>query len=549
VVDSLRALGDVFRNPNLRRLELAWVGSVGGDWSSAVALGVYAYQSGGAAAVGLVGAIRFLPASVVAPFTAILGDRYRRERVMFGSDVLRSLAMAGAAFLVFADGPPGGVYALAGVVSIVSTAFQPAQAALLPSLARSPAELTAANVASTTTESVGTFAGPALGGLLLAATGIGVVFAVTAATFAWSALLVIQIRSVRPGTREAGEARPGLGKDALAGFRTIALEARLRLLVGLYAAQTLVAGALNVLIVVCALDLLEMGESGVGFLNSAVGIGGLAGAGLALALVGRRRLAASLGAGLVLWGAPIALIGIWPEQAVALVLLAVVGIGNTIVDVAVLTLLQRAVSDEVLARVFGVLESLIVGTIGLGSIAAPLLVGGLGIEGALVATGVVLPTLAALTWRRLVAIDATAAVPVERLRLLARIPIFAPLPAPVLEHLAGSLEPTSLGPDEIVVRQGEPGERFFVVAEGEVEVVADGRVLTMIGAGGYFGEIALLRDVPRTASVRTRTGAELLGLDRDEFIGAVTGHPASAEAADAVIAARLGRLRPGLASL
>lgn len=548
-MDSLRALGDVFHNPNLRRLELAWVGSVAGDWSSVVALGVYAYQSGGAAAVGLVGAIRFLPSSIVAPFAAILGDRHRREHVMVVSDLARSLAMAGAALLVFADGPPGVVYALAGLVSIASTSFQPAQAALLPSLARNPAELTAANVASSSTESVGTFAGPALGGLLLAATGAGVVFAVTAGTFAWSALLITQIRASSPESREAGEARPGLAKEALAGFRAIALEARLRLLVGLYAAQTLVAGALNVLIVVCALDLLDMGESGVGFLNSAVGVGGLVGAGLALALVGRRRLAASLGVGLVLWGAPIALIGVWPEQAVALLLLAVVGIGNTIVDVAGLTLLQRAVPDEVLARVFGVLESLIVGTIGLGAIGAPLIVAGFGVEGALFATGAILPVLAAVTWRRLVAIDAAAAVPAERLELLRRIPIFAPLPAPVVEHLAGSLEPASFGPEEIVFRQGEPGERFFVVSGGEVEVLADGHALTTIGAGGYFGEIALLRDVPRTATVRTDTGAELLGLDRDEFITAVTGHPASAEAADAVIAARLGRLRPGLASL
>jgi MFS family permease len=547
-VDSFRALRDVFRNPNLRRLELAWVGSVAGDWSSAVALGVFAYQSGGAAAVGLVGAIRFLPAAVAAPFAAILGDRYRRERVMVASDVVRALAMGSAAFVIFADGPAGVVYGLAGLVSVVSTAFQPAQAALLPSLARSPGELTAANVASSTTESIGSFAGPALGGLLLAATGPGVVFAATAGTFTWSALLVSRIRGGTPAREEAQE-RSGLGKEALAGFRAIALQPRLRLLVGLYAAQTLVAGALNVLIVVCALDLLDMGESGVGFLNSAVGVGGLAGAALALVLVGRRRLAAGLGVGLVVWGAPIALIGVWPSQAAALILLAVVGIGNTIVDVAGLTLLQRAVPDEVLARVFGVLESLVVGTIGLGAIAAPLLVGGLGIENALIATGAVLPILAVLAWRRLAAIDAATEVPAERIELLRGIPIFAPLPAPVIEHLAGSLAPVRLAAGERVFREGDPGDLFFLVAEGEVEIAAGGRVLAKVGPGGYFGEIALLRDVPRTAGATARTDAELFSLERDEFIAAVTGHPASAEAADAVIGARLGQLRPGMASL
>jgi MFS family permease len=548
-VDSFRALRDVFRNPNLRRLELAWVGSVAGDWSSAVALGVFAYQSGGAPAVGLVGAIRFLPAAVAAPFAAILGDRYRRERVMVASDVVRALAMGSAAFVIFADGPAGIVYGLAGLVSVVSTAFQPAQAALLPSLARSPGELTAANVASSTTESIGSFAGPALGGLLLAATGSGVVFAATAGTFTWSALLVSRIRADRPAGEQAREDVSGLGSEALAGFRTIAVEPRLRLLVGLYAAQTLVAGALNVLLVVCALDLLDMGESGVGFLNSAVGVGGLAGAGLALVLVGRRRLAAGLGVGLVIWGAPIALIGVWPSQAAALILLALVGIGNTIVDVAGLTLLQRAVPDEVLARVFGVLESLVVGTIGLGAIAAPLLVGGLGIEGALIATGAVLPILAVLAWRRLTAIDAATEVPAERIELLRGIPIFAPLPAPVIEHLAGSLEPVRVAAGESVFREGDPGDLFFVVAEGEVEIAAGGHVLAKVGPGGYFGEIALLRDIPRTAGATPRTNGELFSLERDEFIAAVTGHPASAEAADAVIGARLGQLRPGMASL
>jgi Cyclic nucleotide-binding domain/Major Facilitator Superfamily len=547
-MQSLRALRGVLRNPDLRRLELAWVGSVAGDWSSAVALGVFAYQSGGAAAVGVVGAIRFIPSAVAAPFAAILGDRYRRARVMLASDTTRALAMSGAAVVVLIDGPAGVVYGLAGLVSVVSTAFQPAQAALLPSLARSPGELTAANVASSTTESVGSFAGPALGGLLLAATGPGVVFAATAGTFAWSALLISRIRAEGPGRPDVPEG-PGLAEEALAGFRAIAAEPRLRLLVGLYSAQTLVAGALNVLIVVMALELLDLGESGVGFLNSAVGVGGLAGAALALGLVGRRRLAGGLGVGLVLWGAPIALIGVWPEPAAALLLLAVVGIGNTIVDVAGLTLLQRAVPDDVLARVFGVLESLVVGTIGLGAIAAPLLVAGLGIEGALVATGALLPVLAALGWRRLVAIDAAAPVPEERLELLRGIPIFAPLPAPAIEHLAHSLLPVRVAAGETVFRQGDPGDRFYVVAEGEVEILADGRPTARLGPGEYFGEIALLRDVPRTAGVAARSDVGLFALERDEFIAAVTGHPASAEAADAVIGTRLGQLRPGLASL
>jgi len=547
LAESLVAFRAVFRNPDLRRIELALTGSVTGEWAYAIALAVYAFDRGGAAAVGLVGLIRFLPAAVSAPFAAVLGDRFRRGRVMVASDVLRALAMAAAAAAILGGAPAGVIYALAGFVSVVSTAFRPAQAALLPSLARTPEELTASNVASTTIESVGSFAGPALGGLLLAATSAGVVFAATAATFVWSALLVLGVASEPPaGARGRG---PGIRAEALAGFRTIAVEARLRLVVALYGAQTLVAGALNVLIVVAALDLLDLGKSGPGFLNSAVGVGGLAGAVVALALVGRRRLATDFGLGLFLWGVPIALIGVWPHEAPALVLLAVLGVGNTLVDVAALTLLQRAAPDEVLARVFGVIESLLVGAVGLGAILAPLLVSLFGIRGALIATGALLPVLTVLSWRRLVRIDSEVTVPVRELGLLRGLPMFAPLSGATLEHLAGSLRGLRVRAGEEIVREGEPGDHFYVIASGEVDVRVGGRPATELGPGDYFGEIALLREVPRTATVVASTDVELFTLDRDEFVAAVTGHPESRDAADAVIGARLGTLRSGMASI
>jgi MFS family permease len=547
LAESLQAFRAVFANSGLRRVELALAGSVTGEWAYAIALAVYAFDRGGAAAVGLVGLIRFLPAAVTAPFAAVLGDRFARARVMVISDLLRALGMGAAAAAALGGAPPGIVYALAVFVSVVSTAFRPAQAALLPSLARTPEELTAANVASTTIESVASFAGPALGGLLLAATSAGIVFAATAATFIWSAFLILRLAST-PSAREPADGA-GIVAEALAGFQTIAREAHLRLVVALYGAQTLVNGALNVLIVVAALDLLDLGKSGPGFLNSAVGIGGLLGAVVALALVGRRRLAADFGAGLVLWGLPIALIGVWPNEAAALTLLAVLGIGNTLVDVAALTLLQRAAPDEVLARVFGVIESLLVGTVGVGAILAPVLISGLGVRGALIATGALLPILAALSWRRLVRIDAEVAVPERELSLLRRLPMFAPLPAATLEHLAGAFVARWVDAGSTVVREGEPGERFYVVGSGRVEVSQDGRVLTTLGPGEYFGEIALLREVPRTATVVASEGSELLTLERDEFVAAVTGHAESKEAADAVIGARLGSLRTGMASV
>jgi MFS family permease len=536
--ESLRAFAAVFHNEDLRRLELAWSGSIIGQWGYEVALAVFAYRAGGATAVGLVALVRLLPAAIVAPFAALLGDRFHRKRIMVAADLARVCAMAGAAAAVFAGAPAVTVYALAAIAAVTGTAFGPAQSALLPSLARSPEELTAANATSTTLESVGFFIGPALGGLLLAVTSVGAVFALAAALFLWSALVLSRIGSdSRGGPGIEGDS---ILREALAGFRAIAAERRLRLLVGLYGAQTLAAGILRVLLVVTALQVLDLGPSGVGFLNSAVGIGALAGMLVMLTLIGTSRLAAVFRLGILLWGVPLALLGIWPSVAAALVLLGILGVGNTLVDVAGLTLLQRAAPDEVRARVFGVLESVFLGTIAIGAILAPLLTSALGARGALVAAGGGLSVLVLLFWRPLSAADTTAAVPESTLALLRGIPIFAPLPPVTLEQLASRLLRVHVPAGEIIFRQGDPGDRFYVIGEGEVEIAPDGGPSKTLGRGAYFGEIALLRDVPRTATVTTRTGVELYLLERDVFIAAVTGHAPSAEAADAVIATRLG---------
>jgi MFS family permease len=547
--ESFRAFAGVFANPNLRRLELAWAGSVTGEWAAIVALAVFAYEAGGTAAAGLVVVIRMLPAALAAPFASLASDRFPRERVMVVADLVRAVAVAGAAAAAFAGAPAGVVYALAGVVAVVSTAFRPAQAALVPALARTPDELTAANVVSSTIESVAFFAGPALGGLVLAATSPGVVFALQAAAFLWSALLVARIAVDRAAERREIPREARFAGELLAGFRAIAGNGRLRLLVGLFAGQTLVHGALNVLVVVTALELLDLGEAGVGFLTSADGIGGLVGALAVVALVGRRRLASDFRIGILLWGAPIALIGVWPNPVVALVFLGVVGFANTIVDVAGLTLLQRAVPDDVLARVFGVLETVVLAAIALGAALAPPLVSALGTRGALVATGAFLPLLAALAWRRLGALDALVSPPARELDLLRSIPMFAPLPVVTTEALAANLERLPVRAGEPLFRQGDAGDRFYVISEGEIEIAVDGRPTATLGPGDYFGEIALLRDVPRTATASARTDASVFALARAEFIAAVSGHPASAEAADAVVAARLGSLRPSVASL
>ena len=329
----------------------------------------------------------------------------------------------------------------------------------------------------------------------------------------------------------------------------IAVDGKLRLLIGLFAAQTLVAGALNVLIVVTALDLLDLGDAGVGYLNSAIGVGGLLGAFAAAALVGRRNLASPFGIGIVLWGVPIALIGLWPEPLPALLLLGLLGVGNTVVDVAGLTLLQRAVPDEILARVFGVLESLAVATIGLGAILAPLLVSAFGARPAMVITGALLPLVTALFWRRLTQIDSGLG-PGRAARAAA---LAAALPAAAAGDRRAARGQPDAGarrpPARTSSARATRATASTSSSSGEVVVAVDGQPVNRLGRGGYFGEIALLRDVPRTATVTAETDVDLLALERDEFIAAVTGHAPSAEVANAVIASRLGGLRSGAASI
>jgi len=537
--DSLRAFAGIYRNPSLRRLQLAWIGSSVGTWGYVVALMVYAYRQGGPAAVGLVGLIRWFPAAIAAPFGGMLGDRFSRLRVMVLSDLVRAAAMAAAAVAIVLDSSAVIVYLLAVLVTLVSQAFQPAESALLPTLAESPEELAAANVASSTIESAGYFVGPALGGVLLAVSNVETVFAATAAAFLWSAAMVALIRLGAP--EPTAEAVRGTWQhEALAGFRTIWHDSRLRLIIGLFAAQTLVYGAFVVLTAVAAIRLLDLGSPGIGYLNSALGVGGLIGGIVAVVLVGARRLALTFGLSLILWGAPILLVGLWAETVPAFVLIALAGLGLTLVDVAGFTLLQRAVPEEVLARVFGVLHSAFYATGGIGAILAPALVDWLGIRGALIVTGAVLPAVTLPVFGLLAHIDRTLTVPTAELRRLRAIEMFAPLPAPTLEALAASLTRVQVPAGEIVFRQGDHGDRFYIVDSGEIEIEVDGREANVLGAGDHFGEIALLRDIPRTATARARKETELYALDRDAFLGAVTGHAGSSDAAEMIVVARLG---------
>jgi MFS family permease len=534
--ESWAAFSQAFRRRELRRLQLAGAGSTLAVWAYSIAIAVYAYREDGASAVGIVLFARWSLAAVFAPWLALLADRLSRRRVMLSVDLSRVALVGGMTVIAATGGPSLVTYALAIVMSVVSTAFNPAQAALLPTLATTPEELTASNLALNTISSVGMFAGPAIAGVVLATSGPWVVFALTGCAYLWSAACVLGLPPDRPPAAPEGSA---IGTELLAGFRAIGDDRNLQVVVGLTAAQMLVAGALEVVIVVDAIRILHAGNPGVGWLNTALGVGGILGGLAGVVLATRKRLAGDLRLGLAVFGVALALLALPSELGAALLLFAAMGIGSTLVDVTSMTLLQRAAPAHVCGRVFGVLQSMMLAAVAIGSLVTPLLVAAIGPRPTFVAFGVLLPALALLSWREINAIDAGAHVAAEPLALLRAIPIFSPLPELVLERLASVAVDTRSLPGEPVFVQGEEGDRFYVIAEGTATVEIDGAERRQLGPGEFFGEIALLRDLPRTATVRAVDALRMYALERDDFIAAVTGHAPSRDAADSVVAALL----------
>ncbi len=545
--EALNAVRSVFTNRELRRLELAYVLSNVGGWTYWVTVAVFAYAAGGVTAVGVLGFARLVASALVSPFAGALADRFARRAVMVGADLTRAGALVVAAVTVRADGPELLVYALTIGVALATTVFSPAQAALLPSLARDPEELTAANVVSSTVESLGVFIGPALGGVLLATGGTDLAFAAAGLAFLGSAGFLMRLSEPDRSPSESPEDAEESDEGHLAGVRVVASSSPLRLLTAVFAAQTLVDGVLAVLVVVLAIDELAAGEAAVGYLNAAAGVGGLVGAAIALLFVGRS-LSGLIIAGMVLWGVSLVILGIIPGTLVAILLLVVLGIGNTLIDVGGYTLMQRAVPNELLGRAFGVLESAILASIAVGSLLAPVLVEAFGLRVGLIAAGALLPLLALLFGRSLRRLDLEAPVP-PGLALLSGVPVFETLSRETLEALAGQLQERRFEPGDELLRQGDHGVGIYVLDEGEADVVIDGIHTSIVRKGDLVGEIALLREMPRTASVVARTPVIAHALSRASFLAAVTGHADSAEAAEALVASRLGALRPGLGSL
>jgi MFS family permease len=531
------------RSPYLRRAQLSFLAAWTAEWAFTVGLGIVAYRDGGASAVGLVGLLRMAPSAILAPLLSPLADRGRRERVLILVSLLRGAITGAAAVVVGVGGATQIVYSLAVLSTIAATLYRPAHSALLPSLCHTGYELASANVVRGLLDAAATLVGPLLAALLLEFAGVTVVFAVAAGASVWAAALLFRLSYDAP-PRPSAPRETDLVSSAIEGIRIVRRHGDLALIMGLAAAQSFTRGALTVLTVVVAIQLLGTGEPGVGILTAGIGAGAVLGSLAASLLVSTRRLGAWFAAGVALWGTPVTLIGVFPHQVAALSLLACVGVGNSLIDLAGFTILARLAADEVLARVYGVLESLVALSIGVGAIVASLLVDRVGVRAALVTIGLLCPVLAVASWQRLRGMDRSIGVRDHDIDMLHSVAMLNVLPLPAIERLARGLEQVDVPAGGTVFSQGDVGEHYFVIESGEAEVIGDEQVVTRLGSGAGFGEIALLRRIRRTATVRATSDLRLMALRSDHFLPVVLGYTPSAREAGAVVDSMLDRFTP-----
>jgi MFS family permease len=525
---TVGAFRSVFANDDLRRVELAYLLFEMAKWGTRVAILVVAYQQGGAAETGLVATIQLIPAAIVAPLASVVGDRMRRDRALVLGYAVQTVAVGAVAAALYLEAPIALVYALAAVVAASVTLTRPVQSALFPQLARSTDELVAENVVAATISSAMALAGPVAYAALIALDGPELALGVFAGLHLGATLLVTRLR---PEPRPApSHDRPV--REALAGFRELAQQPNERLVMGLLVGQSMISGALEIVLVVVALGLLDLPPSGAGILTAARGAGGLLGGLWATRLVGKPQLGAALALGVIVYGLGTAALAFAATAVLTATFLVVAGTGHARADVAGRILLQRVVPDRILARVFGVLEGAKEAGAAVGAAVTPLLVAALGLRGGILAAGLLLPIAVILLTARIRAVDKAVQLLEQEVSLLQSLDLFAPLTSHTLEGIATRLTRVAATPGVVLMREGDPGDRFYIVADGELELSREGRAMATLGPGSYFGEIALLTDHPRTATVTASTPSTLLALDRVDFLEAITKSPLGRPATD-----------------
>ncbi len=504
------------RRPALARLLAGEFISGIGDWLYLVAVLVVVYaDSSSAVLLGIVGAARILPYVLLSVPAGIVADRFDRRMVLLVTDVARGVLMLGLVAAVILDAPTLVIVAISILAACFSTFFNPAIAALIPTLV-DERDLGVANSAWATLDNLAFIIGPALAGILLATGGLEIAFLLNAISFAVVAVVLWHLPAQRAATPdEAAEDGPA---PAATGWREL-----VRPLAGpflLDSASSLVGGGIGVLTVVIAIDVLGAGEAGTGYLNAAIGVGGVV-AGIAGGALLVRRLSVPLLLGGIAAGAGLAWLGLTGDLPTAMLAIGVAISGMFLLDVVSTTLVQRAVPDALRGRAIGTLQTSSSVLYALGAFSMPLLAAVVGIPAVLIGGGIVMvvgAVLALLLSER--AADDPAGADAVRVRLLDQ-PIFAGLPPGRLEGAARRLVAVPVEAGEVIVRQGHAADRFYVIDSGQVRVTqaTDGeeRALRELGPGDFFGEIGLLRGIPRTATVTATTPGVLYALDADAF--------------------------------
>lgn len=538
----------LWRNAAFRRVLPAFFLFTAAEYGTWVAILLFAYERTGPVSVGIVALIQLLPSALVAPAASSLGDRYPRERVLALGYAGMAVALALIGLSMAAGVPAPVVYAIAAITGCTMIIPRPAQSSLLPSLAITPDELTAANAASGLMEGAGILAGPLAAAAILSVSDPSGVFLAAALAVVVAVALTVGLRSSGglaalsddSLVTDGPDQDPGTADGSpLAGLRAVLADADARLVVGLLTARNVMVGAADILFVLLALDLLRIGEPGAAVLSGALGAGAMLGGLATFAVIGRSRLAAFAALGALAWGLALAVLGLSAAAWSAPWLVIVGGSGLAVVDIVGRTLLQRAIRDEVLSRVFGLQEGLAMAGLAVGSLLVPALVQLAGLVGAVVAIAALLPALVGLSWTRLARLDRRIVVPVREIALLRRTTLFRPLPGPQLEAVARRAVWFTVPAGTAIIREGEPGDRFYVLAAGSLSVEREGRHLRDLDAVGEgIGEIALLEGVPRTATVTATADSTLLAIDRATFLLAITGHPDAFAAAQRQVAAR-----------
>ncbi len=534
----LRAYRQLLRNGPLTRLLVGEFVSSIGDWLYLVAILILVYQvTEDPFILGLVGAARVLPYLFLSIPAGIVADRFDRRLVLLSTDVARGLLMLVIAAVVFVGGPVWVVIALAIGGTCFATFFGPAIGAYLPNLVEDEEQLGPANSAWSTLDNLAFMVGPAVAGILIAIGGLVVAFLLNAASFAVIAVVLWGLPRNRPAADgapvDAGAAvaaapvAPALGRAVLVPIIGLSI---------IDVVGSVAGGGLSVMTVVIATTDLGGGEEATGFLNAGIGLGGFIGALLAGALVLRPSLVPVLVGGSLVLAVGLAGLGYAPELGVAIVAIAVASIGGLLVEVTSTTIFQRVVPDAVRGRTLGILGTISTVAFAAGSFLLPVASGKVGTGAVLLATaiavavaGIVGALLAAPAARR--PAGSTADVRVNR---LADLPLFAGVPAAALEAVAVRLASVRVAAGEVVIRQGDDPDRFYLIEEGSFDVTqlaqpqaaaAAAEHLRTMGPGEVFGEIGLLRGVPRTATVTAATDASLLALDGADFLELVNAGP------------------------